>query len=150
MPQDYDMGGEISFALEQQADAKSLSFAAQRPNGDLIGMVKYAGIDRAHKRLEIGDLWLADPTSCEITEIYLMLLSYGFEFAKAQTIQLRARASHAEHRALIMAHGGQLDGVLRGAVISRAGKPLNVAVYSILASEWAEIRTGLQLKLRTE
>ncbi len=150
VPRDFDMADEVSFALEQQADAKCISYTVQRPSGETLGMVKYSAIDRAHKRLEIGDIWLASPTEVELIETFLMMLSYGFEFAKAQTIQMRAQSNHTEHRAIIQSLGGQLDGTLRGERISRKGQPLNIAVYSILTSEWKAVRNELQLKLRTE
>lgn len=140
LPVRHEMGEEISYCLERQADGKALTFAIQANDARLLGWAGYVEVDRAHKKLQIGNYWIATQDAGVFSEIMVMLLSYGFDHAKANTIQMRSRAANAAHRARLQALGGTLDGVLRGEIISRKGEPQDVAVYSILKSEWPKNR----------
>lgn len=132
------MQSEISYWLERQADGVSLSYSIQSPDSRLLGWVGFSQIDRAHKKLTIDNLWLASEDKSIFVEMMTMLMTYGFEVSGANTIQLPCLASNAAHRHRIEALGAALDGVLRGEKVARSGQPLDVAVYSILKSEWPQ------------
>jgi RimJ/RimL family protein N-acetyltransferase len=147
VPPAHDLGGEISYLLEQQADGHALFFAvsdsAERP----IGITGFSRINRAHKQLEIGGTWIQDTDPLLFTEMTTMQLTYAFECAQAVTVQMRAPAQDAAYRAILFGLGARLDGVLRCDKIDRSGTPINMAVYSIIASEWPKARSKLLAKL---
>lgn len=146
-PVRHDMTGEISYRLERQADGLSLTYAVQSRSTRWIGWASYSRIDRAHKKLEIGDVWLAclDPKSYNQTMI--SLLDHAFENARANTVQIKAVTSNTALRARIENLGASLDGVLRNEIIAKNGEPQDVALYSIIKTEWPEISKSICAKL---
>lgn len=136
-PVRHDMQGEISYLLERQADGLSLTYAIQTPDSRLIGWIGFSSIDRANKRLEIGNIWLASDDMEVFVEMMAMLMAFGIEVAGANTIQMRSLADNTSHRMMISGLGAELDGVLRGEVVAKDGTAKDVAVYSILKAEWA-------------
>lgn len=148
IPPAHDIHGEVSYLLERQADGLALPYAIQASGDRILGISGFSHIDRAHKRLEIGGTWLAKASPAEFTEMMVMLLTYGFQIAKAATIQMRAPADHAAHRQLLSDLGAQLDGILRGETVAKDGTPQDIAVYSIIMSEWSNTRDVLLAKLQ--
>jgi|GEM_PF-4270128 len=147
LPVRHDMQGEISYLLERQADGLGLSYAIQTSDSRLIGWVSFSSIDRANKRLEIGNLWLASKDVELFVEIMTMLMTFGFEIAGANTIQLRSLADNSSHRMLLAGLGANLDGVLRGVIVAKDGSAKDVAVYSILNTEWSTKSDALLARL---
>ncbi|MDC0738464.1 GNAT family protein [Cognatishimia sp. SS12] len=147
VPPAQDMDGEISLALEQQADGKALFFCVQSPDDYILGVTGFDEIDRAHKRLRIGGTWLRQTTELAYSEMMLMLLSFGFDVAGAQTIQMHAPRNASAHRQMLEALGAHLDGVLRGQRLAKDGRAVDMAVYSFVASEWAQSREALVARI---
>ncbi|GAA6209982.1 hypothetical protein NBRC116601_32750 [Cognatishimia sp. WU-CL00825] len=139
--------GEISYLREQHADGRGLFFAVSDHNEFLRGITGFSRIDRAHKQLEIGGTWLQGSDHLMFTEMTTMMLTYAFECARAVTVQMRVPAQDHAHRLILSDLGAGLDGVLRGAKIDRAGQPVDMAVYSVIATEWATTRSALLSKL---
>ncbi|SHG83217.1 GNAT family N-acetyltransferase [Cognatishimia maritima] len=148
LPVRHDMQGEISYLLERQADGKALTYVVQASTAQLLGWTGFSAIDRAHKKLEVGNTWLATKDDGLFTEMMVMLLTYGFDIAKANTIQFRAHADNAAHRSRLTALGAQLDGILRGDQIDRTGAPQDISIYSLLRTEWAKTNAQLLAQLQ--
>ena len=138
LPVRHEMQLEISHWLERQADGLSLIYSIQSPSSRLLGWVGFSQIDRAHKKLTIDNLWLASEDHSQFVEMIAMLLTFGFEVAGANTIQLPCLASNAAHRTRVEGLGASLDGVLRGEKLAKDGRPQDVAVYSLIKSEWPQ------------
>lgn len=148
IPPAHDIHGEVSYLLERQADGRALPYAVQADDDRMLGISGFCHIDRAHKRLEVGGTWLAKTSLADYTEMMVMLLTYGFDVAKAATIQMRAPANNDTHRQLLANLGAQLDGILRGETIAADGASQDIAIYSIIASEWPETRERMLAKLQ--
>ncbi|MGH1466972.1 MAG: GNAT family N-acetyltransferase [Cognatishimia sp.] len=147
VPLAHDLDGEISYLREQQADGRGLYFAVSNHRDTLKGIAGFSRIDRAHKQVEIGGIWVQGTDLLMFTEMLTMLFTYAFECAQAVTVQIRAPAQNQSHRLLLSDLGAQLDGVLRGERIDRTGHPVDMAVYSIIATEWPQTRKCLLAKL---
>lgn len=146
LPVRHDMQGEISYLLERQAEGLAVTYAIQCSQARLRGCVSFINIDRGHKKLEIGNLWLASECAEVFEETMTLLMSHAFDTARANTVQLRCLATNTAHRQRLEALGASLDGVLRGERIARNGTLQDVAAYSILKSEWPD--KGRQLLTR--
>lgn len=144
LPVRHDMQGEISYWLERQADGLSLTYSIQSKDSRLLGWVGFSHIDRAHKKLSIDNLWLASLDDGLFIEMMAMLLSFGFEVAGANTVQLPCLATNTAHRKRLANLGATLDGVLRGEKLVKTGLPQDVAVYSLIKSEWPQKSAALQ------
>lgn len=149
VPVRHEMQSEISYLLERQADGLSLTFAVQTNDARLLGWVGFASIDRAHKKLEIGDLWLASQDQRLFVEMMVMLMTFAFDVAGANTIQMRSLTKDADHCARLTALGANQDGILRGDRIDKRGVPQDVAIYSITKAEWP-IKNAALLSLLNE
>lgn len=138
LPVRHDMQGEISYWLERQADGLSLTYSIQSSDSRLLGWIGFSKIDRAHKKLTIDSFWLASEDHDLFVEMMTMLMTFGFEVSGANTIQLPCLATNISQRQRIQSLGASLDGVLRGEKVAKDGQPQDVAVYSILKSEWPQ------------
>lgn len=136
LPVRHEMQSEISFWLERQADGLSLTYAVQSRDSRLLGWVGFSSIDRAHKKLTIDNYWLATQDDALFVEMMVMLMTFGFDVAGANTIQLPCLAENTPQRGRIDRLGASLDGILRGDKVSKDGRAQDVALYSFILSEW--------------
>jgi RimJ/RimL family protein N-acetyltransferase len=74
------------------------------------------------------------------------LLTHALETLHLNRVQLRARDTNLRSRAAILKIGATFEGIQRKLVI-RFGEARNIAVYSIIDSEWAAVKQELQQKV---
>src|SRR5438132_12094219 len=77
-----DMAAYIQSGLEAHAAGSALPFATVHvPSGQVIGSTRYMNIDHAHRRVEIGATWIAQPwrRTPINTEAKYLMLRYAFE-----------------------------------------------------------------------
>ncbi|MBF4490357.1 GNAT family N-acetyltransferase [Psychrobacter sp. N25K4-3-2] len=114
-------------------------------NGKAIGTTSFHDILPTSKRLEIGYTWYAKSywrthvnTTCK-----LMLLSYIFETLKYQTVGWRTDIDNHRSQQAIERLGAKKDGVIRGNRIRRDGIISDTVMYSVVSSEWPQIKPKL-------
>ena len=122
-------------------------------SGRAVGMSTYMNIEAAHHRLEIGSTWYrrAVQRTPLNTEAKRLLLGHAFEALEAIAVEFRTHFfNHASRRA-IERLGAKLDGVLRSHQINphpdAAGSLRDTCVYSIIASEWPNVKAHLDHQL---
>ena len=100
--------------------------------------------------VEIGSTWLA-PSAQRTpvnTEAKLLMLTHAFEVWHVQRVTLKTDARNERSRNAILRLGARFDGVLRANMPAYDGAwPRDSAFYSILASEWPAVRSGLRTRL---
>lgn len=118
--------------------------------GKAIGSTSYHDILPLPRRLEIGYTWYAQSywrthvnTTCK-----LMLLTYAFETLGYLTVGWRTDISNHRSQQAIERLGVKKDGVIRGNRVCRDGVVSDTVMYSLLKSEWPEIKASLTEKLR--
>src|SRR5690606_620109 len=126
----------------------------ERATGQVVGRTTYMNIDAQGPRLEIGATWYAarvqrTPLN---TEAKLLLLTHAFDNLNCLAVEFRTHFMNHRSRRAIERLGAKLDGILRQHMRMRDGSLRDTCVYSIIASEWSAVRSGLQWKLeeRTE
>ncbi|CAM3607922.1 GNAT family N-acetyltransferase [Psychrobacter glaciei] len=114
-------------------------------NGKAIGTTSFHDILPTSKRLEIGYTWYAKSywrthvnTTCK-----LMLLSYIFETLKYQTVGWRTDIDNYRSQQAIERLGAKKDGVIRGNRVRRDGIISDTVMYSVVSSEWPQIKSKL-------
>jgi RimJ/RimL family protein N-acetyltransferase len=145
-----EMAAYIGFALEEQRAHRALPFAiVAKSEGRVIGSTRYGNIERVHHRVEIGWTWLARPwqRTTANTEAKYLLLRHAFETLGCVRVELKTDALNERSRAAIQRIGAREEGILRNHMITASGRIRNTAYYSIIASEWPEVRTNLERKL---
>jgi RimJ/RimL family protein N-acetyltransferase len=102
--------------------------------------------------VEIGYSWLAPEMQRTAfnTEAKLLMLTHAFETWEVHRVTLRTDVRNARSRAAIERLGARLDGVLRAASPASDGGVRDTAHYSLLASEWPEVRERLSARLRAK
>ncbi len=145
-----EMAAYIAFALADQARGEGLPFAVvEKSSGRVIGSTRYGAIEPRHHRVEIGWTWLARPwhRTATNTEAKYLLLRHAFETLGCIRVELKTDALNARSRAAIQRIGAREEGILRQHMITASGRIRDTVYYSIIASEWADVKTGLERKL---
>lgn len=117
--------------------------------GDVLGATTFLHVDEPNRHVEIGSTWLrasAQRTGANAAAKRL-LLAYAFDDLGAIAVELRTHWMNRQSRAAIERLGAKLDGILRSAMIMPDGSVRDTAAYSILASEWPAVRSGLDARL---
>lgn len=140
----------IQTALDSQATGTALPFViVLQATGEIVGTTRYHSIMREHHRLEIGFSWVGLPwqRSPVNTEAKYLLLRHAFEQAGCQRVEFKVdRENQPSIRALLRI-GAQQEGILRRYMRSAHAGARDVAIFSIIDSDWPEMKAGLQARL---
>lgn len=120
--------------------------------GQVIGSTSYHDILPAVDRLEVGYTWYAKSRqrSHVNTTCKLLLLTHAFETLGCQVVGLRTDNLNFASQATIERLGARRDGILRHHALRRDGSVRDSYMYSILLSEWPEVKANLERRLRRE
>lgn len=117
-------------------------------DGSAVGMTTFMHIDAATPRLEIGSTWMA--ASQQGTGVNaamkLRMLERAFDTLGCVAVEFRTHFLNRQSRAAIERLGAKQDGVLRNHTL-HGGVLRDTVVYSIIASEWPAVRSGLETRL---
>ena len=154
IPSPEGMAAEIERRLSLQALGSMCPFAVIDPTtGRAVGMSTYMNIDPAHRRVEIGSTWYRQSVQRTPlnTEAKRLLLAHAFEQLNCIAVEFRTHFFNQPSRRAIERLGAKLDGVLRSHQINThplaAGALRDTCVYSIIASEWPNVRAHLDHQL---
>lgn len=150
VPAPEQMRAEIERRLAEQAAGTMLPFVSRRnSDGLVLGMTTYMAIDGSLPRVEIGSTWNRASASGTGTNVdaKLLLLTHAFEVLDCPAVEFRTHWMNAQSRAAIERLGAKLDGVLRSHTRMANGSLRDTCVYSIIASEWSQVRSGLEHRL---
>jgi RimJ/RimL family protein N-acetyltransferase len=123
-------------------------------DGRVLGATRFLWLRSYYDRdapdaVEIGGTWLAVSAqrSAVNTEAKLLMLTHAFEMWQVQRVDLKTDARNARSRAAIERIGARLDGVMRAwqpsLVAGEDGRARDSALYSILPSEWPDVKARL-------
>jgi len=146
-----DMAGYIQKALDARAAGTALPFVIVEKNtNNIIGTRRFHNINQAHRRLEIGFTWLSVPRQrigINIEVKYLML-KHAFESMGCVRVEFKVNAVNETSRQALLRIGAKLEGVLRKYMISELNDARDVAIFSIIDSDWLDVKTSLGERLR--
>ena len=141
----------IAAALEGQEAGHMLPWAVRdTASGEIVGSTRYHDIVPAADRVEIGWTWYA--RRCQRSHVNtackLLLFGYGFEQAGCKVVGLRTDNFNFRSQRAIEALGAKRDGVIRHHWPRRDGSVRDTVLYSVLATEWPDVKRHLELRLR--
>jgi N-acetyltransferase len=145
-----EMSGYIATALDEQSRGVSLPFALIEKAGNrAIGSTRYGNIDRTHHRVEIGWTWVAPAwqRTAVNTEAKYLLLKHAFETLGCIRVELKTDSLKERSRAAILRIGAREEGTFRNHMITASGRIRHTVYFSILDSEWPEVKSRLQAVL---
>jgi RimJ/RimL family protein N-acetyltransferase len=139
----------IAEALELQADRAALPFAiVERESGRAIGSTRYLTIMPKDRGIEIGWTWLGRAfwRTAINSECKYLLLGHAFETLECIRVQIKTDRRNERSRRAIERLGAQFEGILRNHMVLRYGLR-DSAYYSIIDSEWPEVKARLAQRL---
>lgn len=140
----------IATALQGRDGGTVMPFViVRRDTGEVVGSTRFWKIDRANRKLEIGHTWLsksAQRTGIN-TEAKYLLLTYAFEVMDAVRVQFTTDELNEESKAAILRIGAKQEGIVRHERIMPDGRKRNSVRFSIIDSEWADVKAMLQQKI---
>jgi RimJ/RimL family protein N-acetyltransferase len=153
----------VQTALNGRADNSCIAFAVvDRRTQRVVGSTRFCYFEHWHWKpmyrtrpagmpdaVQIGGSWLAlDAQRTGINrEAKLLMLGVAFESWQVLRVRLRTDARNERSRAAITGIGAHFDGVLRADSAGYDGTVRDSAAFSILASEWPDVRIRLEASL---
>jgi N-acetyltransferase len=150
VPQPDAVARYIADALSGQAAGHMLPWAVRElSTGDIIGSTRYHDIVAPIDRVEIGYTWYGArwQRSHVNTAAKLLLLTHAFETIGCQVVGLRTDNFNFRSQRAIEALGAKRDGVIRHHHARRDGTVRDSVMYSILATEWPDVKRHLATRL---
>ena len=140
----------IEDALEGQRLGTMLPWAVRELSSNaVIGTTRYHDVVSRIDRVEIGYTWYGARwqrthvnTTCK-----LLLLTHAFETLGCKVVGLRTDNFNFASQRAIAALGARLDGVLRHHQARHDGTVRDSVMFSILSSEWRDVKRHLELRL---
>ncbi len=144
-PEDFEE--LIDKAFSEQQRGESVVFATvERSSGRVIGSTRFMNIDRVNRRVEIGSTWIAPAwqRTGVNTEAKYLMLRHAFEEWKCIRVELKTDALNQKSRNAILRLGAKEEGTLRRHLVTWSGRVRDTAYFSILDSEWPDVKKRLE------
>lgn len=165
IPKPEGMNDYIQFALDGLAQRTQLPFTIIRkaqivdrggnagapPAFDqIVGSTRFYEISPHDRKCAIGYTWLSKSAqrSPVNTECKLLLLTHAFETWQCVRVELITDVLNEQSRAAILRLGAKQEGILRRHLILPNGRVRDSVFFSIIDSEWPEVKERLQNRLR--
>lgn len=150
VPEPAEAEAYVTAALEGQREGHMLPWAVRElRSGEIVGSTRYHDIAPAINRVEVGYTWYAQRSqrthvnsACK-----LLLLGYAFDTLGCAVVGFRTDNFNFASQRAIEKLGARKDGVLRHHQARRDGTARDSVMYSILSTEWPDVRRHLELRL---
>ena len=150
VPEPDGVARYIADALAGQAAGHMLPWAVRElGTGDVIGSTRYHDIVAQIDRVEIGYTFYGArwQRSHVNTASKLLLLTHAFDTLGCRVVGLRTDNFNFRSQRAIEALGAKRDGVLRHHHPRRDGTVRDSVMYSILSTEWPDVKRHLAARL---
>ncbi|MEZ5552286.1 MAG: GNAT family protein [Pseudomonadales bacterium] len=149
-PEEAAVGRYIDQALDGFKAGHMLPWVVRdRASGDVLGTTRYHDVMPAVDRVEIGYTWYAQrcQRSHVNTTCKLLLFAHAFEELECRVVGLRTDNFNFRSQRAIEALGAKKDGVIRHHAVRPDGTVRDTVMYSVLASEWRDVKHHLEFRL---
>ncbi|WP_420401763.1 GNAT family N-acetyltransferase [Flagellimonas sp.] len=150
VPSEKNIDSYIETALQNQEEGTALPFTIiDKITNQIVGSTRYLNVEAEHRRLEIGATWYAksNQRSGLNIECKHLLLQHAFEQLKCIAVEFRTHYHNLASRTAISKLGAKQEGILRNHRIDPQGNYRDTVVFSILESEWATVKYGLEHRM---
>ncbi len=150
VPHPDDVPQFITNAHDAHTKGTELAFATiDNATGRVAGSTRFMRLELPHRRGEIGFTFLArsfQRTRIN-TEAKLLMLTHAFEQWNFNRVELLTDVLNDASRNAITRLGATQEGILRNHMVMRDGRIRDSVMYSIIRSEWLEVKQRLTAKL---
>jgi len=147
MNTEADMRGWVEDIMARETKAGDLPFAViHLESGRVAGATRYLNIAPKDRGLEVGGTWYGKDfqRTAVNTECKYLLLQHAFETLKAIRVQIKTDSRNERSQQAIERIGAKLEGTLRNHMILPDGYIRHSVFYSILDSEWPDVKKNLE------
>jgi len=145
----YDLSVEselkawIGIALEDLKKRNRLAFTiVEKATGNPIGSTSFGNISYRDKRIEIGWTWISREFQGKgvNNDIKYLMLKYIFETLGFERAEIKTDILNLPARKALQRIGAKEEGILRSHTLMTHGRRRDTIYYSILNSEWEEVK----------
>jgi len=150
IPRPEGMKAYIQFALDGLHQGTQLPFViVQLPDDQIVGTTRFYDIFANDRKCAIGYTWLAKSAQRTPvnTEAKLLMLTHAFEAWQCVRVELITDVRNEQSRAAILRIGAKQEGILRKHIMLPSGRIRDSVVFSIIDSEWSDVKTNLLARL---
>jgi len=133
----------INDAIEDTRSKIRLAFAVvDRSSGIAVGSTSFGNISNRDKRLEIGWTWIGREFQGRgiNDSMKFLMLKYAFETLEFERVEMKTDVLNIHARRALLRIGATEEGILRSHTLMTNGRRRDTIYYSILRSEWCEIK----------
>ena len=144
----FDRWMEVS--LGAMREGREGTFAIREPSGgELVGSSRFLNVRPADRVVEVGWTWFAPRVwrSGVNVETKLLLMTHAFETLGCVRVELKTDARNERSRGAMAALPAQFEGVMRNHMIVPGVGQRDSAYYSVIDSEWPQVRANLERRL---
>lgn len=142
--------GYLEAALAAQADGRVLPFVVLDVAGEVVGSTRFYRLQPDVPTLCIGYTWYIPRVqrTAANTEAKQLLLAHAFDTLGCISVSFETSSRNQRSRAAIARLGAKQDGILRNHKRHADGSPRDTVVFSIIDSEWPQVRNNLLARLQ--
>lgn len=147
-----EMISYIETALREQTEGISLPFATiSNETNRVVGCTRFGNIDLDNRRVEIGWTWVGIPwqRTAVNTEAKYLMLRHAFETLGCIRVEFKTDSMNERSRKALIGIGATEEGTFRNHMIVHDGRYRHSVYFSIIDSEWPEVKSKLETRLRT-
>jgi len=137
----------VNMILVRKAKNYELPFAViTKKTGRAIGSTRFIDIDFENRGLEIGGTWYGIEYQRTIinTECKYLLLCYAFDTLDFIRVQFETDSRNIKSQIAIERIGAKKEGLFRNHIITPDGSIRHSVFYSIIDSEWPDVKKRLE------
>ena len=145
-----EMRAYIEAALADEAAGVSLPFVTiEKASGRVVGSTRYGNIDPVNRHVEIGWTWVGRDWQRTFvnTEAKYLMLRHAFETLGCLRVEFKTDSLNERSRNALLRIGAKLEGTFRNHMIVHGGRIRHSVYFSIIDSEWPEVKASLEEKL---
>ncbi len=147
MNTENNMRGWVLDIMEREKKGADLPFAViHLESGRVAGATRFLNIAPKDRGLEVGGTWYGTDfqRTAVNTECKYLLLSHAFDTLKAIRVQIKTDSRNERSQHAIERLGAKWEGVLRNHMILPDGYIRHSVFYSIIDSEWGDVKKNLE------
>ncbi len=140
----------IQDALKCQAEGSAIPFATiLKSTSKVVGSTRFANIDKANRHVEIGWTWIGQPWQRTFVnkEAKYLMLQHAFETLGCIRVEFKTDVNNQKSRQALAGIGAKEEGIFRNHMIMENGRIRDSVYFSIIDSQWPEVKANLQEKL---
>ena len=145
-----EMRTYVETALRWQAEGQALPFATVLNETDqVVGSTRFASIDQENKHMEIGWTWIGKPwqRTAVNTEAKYLMLRHAFETLGCIRVEFKTDSLNQQSRNALLRIGAFEEGTFRNHMITHEGRYRHSVYFSVIDSEWADVKGRLEESL---